>query len=446
MAAVTQNANAHAAREAAVSIVRKLARAGFTAYLAGGCVRDELLGLVPEDYDVATDARPEQVKGLFRSVSEVGASFGVLLVRRRGATIEVATFRTEGAYSDRRRPDEVRYADAAADAHRRDYTINALFLDPLASPGVRRSDGEMEAVPPPLTAPRGCVIDFVGGVLDLAQGLLRAVGDPDQRLAEDHLRGLRGVRIAARHGFRIDAPTSQAIRRHASALAGVSRERVGEEIRRMLTPGATRVRAVELLEDHLLAQPALTLGPVEAVDCPTVRAMRKEAAFATALAAWALDRLGAPRAAPPTLGLIDTIVRTLRRSLCLSNQERDALRSALKGLRAMQRDWDNAAVALRKRWAASPWFEAALALLEARAPARARALREQVEALARTPSGLAPTPLLTGDDVVEIVGSPGPAVGRILRRVYDAQLEDAVQTKADARALAVRLAQREETH
>lgn len=440
MAAATQDAKT--TREAAVSIVRRLAGAGFTAYLAGGCVRDELLGLAPEDYDVATNARPEQVKGLFRSVSEVGASFGVLLVRRRGATIEVATFRAEGAYSDRRRPDEVRYADAATDARRRDYTINALFLDPLAPPGVRHSeDAERRDVPPPLTSPRGCVIDFVGGVLDLAQGLLRAVGDPDLRLAEDHLRGLRGVRIAARHNFRIEPATSQAIRRHAPELAGVSRERVGEEIRRMLTPGATRARAVELLEDHLLAQPASTLGPAEAVVCSTVRALRREAGFATALAAWALDRLGAPRDEPPTLGLIDTTTRALRRALCLSNDERDALRAALKGLRALQSQWSGASVAVRKRWAASAWFEDAAALLEARAPAQALALREQVEALARTPSGLAPKPLLTGDDVVALVGAPGPAVGRILQAVYDAQLEDKARTREEALALASRLAQ-----
>src|SRR5690606_2867641 len=173
---------------------------GHIAYFAGGCVRDALLGHPPTDYDIATDATPDRVQSLFDRTAAVGAHFGVVLVKRRGVTVEVATFRSEGPYSDQRRPDSVTFSDPESDAQRRDFTINALFLDPLA--GGHQSDG-------------GQVIDFVGGQRDLQQKVVRAVGDPDQRLAEDHLRALRAVRFAARLGFRLDEPTAEAIRRHA---------------------------------------------------------------------------------------------------------------------------------------------------------------------------------------------------------------------------------------
>ena len=153
------------ARQAAIRVASELATAGFVAYFAGGCVRDKLLGNDPDDYDVATDARPADIKAIFRHVLSVGESFGVMLVRLMGHTIEVATFRTEGVYSDGRHPDDVTYSDAEHDARRRDFTINGLFEDPLAD----------------------LVTYHVGGRKDLEQGVIRAIGDPAARLHEDQL-------------------------------------------------------------------------------------------------------------------------------------------------------------------------------------------------------------------------------------------------------------------
>ena len=163
-------------RAAAVTVVRDLVEAGHVAYFAGGCVRDRLLGLQPADYDVATSARPEQVKSAFRRVREVGVAFGVMLVRVRSHEIQVATFRTDGVYSDGRHPDTVTFSDAQHDASRRDFTINGLFEDPL----------------------QDRIIDFVGGRADLDARMLRAIGDAEARLREDRLRMLRAVRFANR--------------------------------------------------------------------------------------------------------------------------------------------------------------------------------------------------------------------------------------------------------
>jgi poly(A) polymerase len=210
------------ARRAGEAIIRTLVQAGHAAYFAGGCVRDELLGLTPTDYDVATDATPDRISALFPRTSEVGAAFGVVLVKSGREVTEVATFRSEGAYSDRRRPDSVTFSNPAEDAKRRDYTVNALFLDPHAG-----GAGSVEGAVVTSHGSHGRVIDFVGGLLDLERRVLRAVGDPDQRLAEDHLRALRAARLAAKLGFQIDPGTAQAIRQHASQLQGVSRERIG---------------------------------------------------------------------------------------------------------------------------------------------------------------------------------------------------------------------------
>src|SRR5204863_2724342 len=157
---------ADSTREDAITILRRLRDAGHVAYFAGGCVRDQLLGLTPKDYDVATDAPPPRVRQLFNNTQAVGAAFGVILVRHGRSQIEVATFRAEGAYLDGRRPSEVTFTTAEQDARRRDFTINGLFYDPVEDK----------------------VIDYVGGQRDLEHRWLRAIGDPDRRFAEDHLR------------------------------------------------------------------------------------------------------------------------------------------------------------------------------------------------------------------------------------------------------------------
>lgn len=199
-------------RKAAVAILRKLQNAGHTAFLAGGCVRDSLMGKAPKDYDIATSATPDQILELFPDGETVGAHFGVILVRRSGYHFEIATFRTDGTYSDGRRPDSVSFTDAKNDAKRRDFTINGLFEDPLVNQ----------------------IIDFVGGRQDLKDGVLRAIGDPDLRFTEDFLRLLRAIRFAAALEFEIEPYTWQAILDEAENIGRVAPERIREELDRIL--------------------------------------------------------------------------------------------------------------------------------------------------------------------------------------------------------------------
>ncbi|MHB1794671.1 MAG: CCA tRNA nucleotidyltransferase, partial [Acidobacteriaceae bacterium] len=250
---------ASARQQAATHIVERLRAAGHIAYFAGGCVRDLLICREPLDFDVATSATPQQVLAMFPRTFAVGAQFGVVLVvdAYEGAEIltEVATFRSDGAYSDGRRPDAVRYTDSAEqDVLRRDFTINGMLLDPER---LRTSDSVSEAV-----------LDFVGGREDLQRGIVRAIGDPGQRFAEDKLRMLRAVRFAARFGFEIEANTLRAVRAAAREIDQVSRERVREELTRMLTEGAAR-RAFELLEETgLLAEVLPEVARMAGVEQP----------------------------------------------------------------------------------------------------------------------------------------------------------------------------------
>src|SRR5438093_7058395 len=214
-----------AEREAvATELVRRLRAAGHEAYLAGGCVRDRLLGREPLDYDIATSAPPETVQALFPRTVPVGAQFGVVLVVADGMPVEVATFRSDAAYVDGRRPSAVHFGSAREDALRRDFTVNALFLDPLT----------------------GEVVDFVAGQVDLRAGIIRAIGDAGARIAEDRLRMLRAVRLAARLTFTIETTTLDAIRAAASTVTDMAAERIGDEVVKILTEGAAR-RGFELL-------------------------------------------------------------------------------------------------------------------------------------------------------------------------------------------------------
>src|SRR6476620_3024901 len=205
-------------REVAIGVVRRLRQAGYEALWAGGCVRDELLGVEPADYDVATSARPEDVQRTFARTVAVGESFGVVAVigpRRFDGSfpkVEVATFRSDGAYIDGRRPESVVFSTAAEDAQRRDFTINGMFFDPLESR----------------------VLDYVGGRADLKAGVLRAIGDPRARFREDKLRLMRAVRMAARFDFPIEDATAAAIREMAPEITVVSAERIADELRKML--------------------------------------------------------------------------------------------------------------------------------------------------------------------------------------------------------------------
>ncbi|GAB4181238.1 MAG: CCA tRNA nucleotidyltransferase [Terrimicrobiaceae bacterium] len=211
--------------DVARGIVGRLREAGFVAYFAGGCVRDRLLGKEAHDIDIATDARPGDVMRIFRRTVSVGAHFGVVVVVEEGRTFEVATFRSDGTYSDGRRPEEVSFTTPEGDAARRDFTINGLFLDPLT----------------------GDVHDFVGGREDLETRIVRAIGEPSQRFAEDKLRILRGVRFATTLGFEIEEATWKALCAAASEISMVSVERIREELVKIfMSPG--RARGLDLLD------------------------------------------------------------------------------------------------------------------------------------------------------------------------------------------------------
>jgi poly(A) polymerase len=404
-----------AARDFARSVVGTLRRAGHEAYWAGGCVRDELLGRTPADYDVATAARPEEVRSLFgrRRTLAVGAAFGVITVLgpRGAGQVEVATFRVDAPSTDGRHPDGVSFCSAREDARRRDFTINGLFLDPLG----------------------GEVHDFVGGREDLAAGVVRAIGVPAQRFVEDHLRMLRAIRFTAFFGFVLDTATREAIERMPHLVATVSPERIAAELRSMLSrPG--RRQALELLDATGLAREVLVeLAPANAVE----RSRWQRASDVVA----ALDEpdlaLGLAALAAHAPGSLSRLAARLR----LSNHEAKTaswLTAAIDTLGAV----DAASLRAWPRSRIQPWLAheqaAALAdLLRARAAAGVGdpdAAAWFTNEASRSRSELDPPPLITGADLLATGMPAGPGLGRALARARALQLDGIVTTKAEALA------------
>ena len=399
-------------REFAVEIVRKLRAAGHTALLAGGCVRDLLLGREPKDYDVATTARPEQVRDLFghRRTLAVGASFGVIVVvppRDSGAgQVEVATFRTEGPYQDGRRPESVAFCTPEEDAQRRDFTINGMFYDPIEAR----------------------VLDFVGGEADLAARVIRAIGDPHARMREDKLRLLRAVRFTATLDFALDETTAAAVREMASEITVVSHERIAQELRRMLVDSHRR-RAVELCADVGLLSVILPELSELANDEPTLAMLSLLETPSFKLAFSALLHL-----LPAKLTVHD-ICRRLR----LSNDETDQI----VWLVAHQDDLANApsqTLPRLKRTLAHPYRDDLIALLRVKRLAHAADMQPVLfcdEYLARTPqSVIDPLPLISGDDLKSLGLKPGPEFKTLLDSIRDAQLNGEITTHEQALALA----------
>jgi poly(A) polymerase len=390
-------------RDVAAGIAADLQSAGHIAFFAGGCVRDELLGLEPKDYDVATSATPEDVMKVFPRAVPVGISFGVMLVRRDGLTTEVATFRSEGMYSDHRRPDSVQFTDDVHDAKRRDFTINGLFQDPAT----------------------GEIIDHVGGQADLNAGVLRAIGNPVARFDEDHLRMLRAVRFVSSLGVQLEHGTEQAIMQHAPQLTGVSRERIGDEVRRILLARGG-VAGIALLERIGLGT-AIFGAPAANAALPRLTQVHDgEASVPSLLAAWAMDRCGEefePAA----------VVAAWRGSLQLSNEQRDGMRACLLAHQQLLK-WPTLGIAAQKRLAASPWADAGVKIVRAYDEKLATLIRTDVDELART--GLNPPRLLNGDTLLADGMQTGAEFGRVLESVYDAQLEGRVTDLEDALRLA----------
>jgi poly(A) polymerase len=401
--------------KAAICVVEVLVGHGHIAFLAGGCVRDLLLGQDPKDYDVATDAKPQEIEGYFRKTASVGASFGVMLVRDFGETIEVATFRSDGVYSDTRRPDSIKFSSPKEDAQRRDFTINALFLDPMA-------DDENQ------------IIDFIDGLVDVNARVLRAVGDPEARLKEDHLRALRAVRFAARYDLEIEHGTRNAIKAHAKELSGVSIERIGEEVRKMLLH-PSRTRACVLI-DELDLDDAI-FGDVHPFEPQVMEQLPERVPYPTALVAIAIGRghTITNNAAP--------ITHQFRKALDLSNDDRDGMRSVLDCIASLAGAWGGLGEAQRKRLASRVWAREALSIYHAIDHDAASKIAGEIEELALRFGGLSPDPMVTGEDLIALGLAPGPAYKAILDAVYDAQLEGRVKAKPDAVELATDIARKQ---
>jgi putative nucleotidyltransferase with HDIG domain len=436
------------AQIAAESIVDRLRGAGYDAYFAGGCVRDLLLGHEPEDFDVATSARPEAVMALFPRTFAVGAHFGVVLVADEidGHEIvtEVATFRSDGAYADGRRPESVRFSDnAEEDVVRRDFTINGMLLDPQ----LLRESGDIGAA----------VLDYVGGRADLRARLVRAIGDPEKRFEEDKLRMLRAVRFAARFDFEIEAATEEAIRRFARKIDQVSRERVRDELTRMLTEGRAR-RAFELLDrTGLLREVLPEIDRLHGVEQPpefhpegdvwehTMMLLEQLPAGASPTLAWGalLHDVGKPATFQRGPGRIRfnghvevgvRIAEDIARRLRFSNEETTQIVSLVENHMRFG-DVEKMKASTLKRFFRLPVFPEHLALHRMDCLASHRDLslydfaKERFEA---TPvEEVRPALLVTGRDLIEAGFQPGPQFKELLALAEDAQLEGRIRTKEE---------------
>jgi poly(A) polymerase len=438
----------------AMRVVATLRTAGHQAYLAGGCVRDLLLGREPADYDVATSATPDVVLDMFQRTFAVGAKFGVVLVAPEdtGFVTEVATFRSDGAYSDGRRPDAVRYSKSAEeDVQRRDFTINGLLLDPMRDGGVL---GDREGL-------RAAVLDYVGGVRDLDAGVVRAIGRAEPRFEEDHLRMLRAVRFAARFGFELETGTLNAIRFLAAKVSGVSRERVRDELTKMLTEGRAR-RAFELLDvAGLLKEVLPEIARMKGVEQPaqfhpegdvwihTLMLLEQLEPGCSETLAWGalLHDVGKPptfRRATDRIrfdGHVEvgvTMAAEICRRLRFSNEEtRQILALVQNHMRFM--DTGRMKESTLKRFLRLPQFDEHLALHKMDCVAGSGFLenwefmREKMRTLPL--ETVRPQPLITGRELIAAGYQPGPKFKEMLREVEDAQLEGRISTADEAMQL-----------
>ncbi|MDQ3441823.1 MAG: CCA tRNA nucleotidyltransferase [Planctomycetota bacterium] len=418
-------------REDALAVLTRLREAGHVAYFAGGCVRDELLGLTPKDYDVATDAPPDRVRKLFTNTQAVGAAFGVILVRHKKSVIEVATFRTDGEYIDGRRPEGVTFTTAEEDAKRRDFTINGMFLDPVGNR----------------------VIDYVGGQRDLKYKWLRAIGNPDERFEEDHLRLLRAVRFAARFGLEIKGETAGAIASHAEQLIRISPERIAEELRLMLTPttrGAAwyELRRLALMPVIFRHLPGGSKKPQIDLRIFPLLSPGEGISFGLAIAALALC-YRASYAQEDIRALLERnevrrTVQGLRTGLKISNEEGDLVAGTTELAPLLSEPPPT--VAIMKRFLSQSYAWDARRLLRAIAAAivefapRVQWLEQQFESFR---GNVASPPLVTGDDLTDAGLKPGPRFKVALDQTYDAQLEGRVTTRKDAIEMAIAIAKGE---
>jgi poly(A) polymerase len=435
-------------KDFSTSIVQTLRQRGFQAYLVGGCVRDLLLGREPKDYDVATNATPDQVMGIFPETYAVGAQFGVVLVpaaapdtdpassasevSSKSHAVEVATFRSDIGYSDGRHPDEVRFSsDPREDVARRDFTINGMLLDPLSG----QTPGE--------------VLDFVGGRGDLEAGIIRTIGDPEQRFGEDKLRMLRAVRFAARFEYAIEPATFAAMQKLAHQVQVVSRERVRDELTRMLTKGHARRAFLLLDESGLLEHVLPEISGMKGVEQPPEFHPEGDVFVHTLLLlenlpqpcpltlAWGalLHDVGKPatfRVAPDRIRFDNHVevgvkmAEEICRRLRFSNDEAGQI-LALVDNHMRFGHVSRMKESTLKRFLRLPAFDEHLALHRADCLASHRHLSTYEfvqQKRAEIPAeNIRPSPLVTGDDLIGEGHTPGPKFREILTAVEDAQLE-----------------------
>jgi tRNA nucleotidyltransferase/poly(A) polymerase len=417
----TLNVNQSAAGREALRIIHRLREAGFEAVLAGGCVRDALLGRIPKDFDVATNAVPDQVRKVFgyRSTLAFGASFGVIGVQPprsqlgdtgpsdrpsqsiadeslQGHVTEVATFRSDGQYSDGRRPDSVSYGDARADALRRDFTINGLFYDPAEDR----------------------VIDYVGGLEDLKCQRLRTIGLADDRFTEDKLRMLRAVRFTTTLQFDLDDDTHRAIKKHAPTIDQVSGERIGAEMRRVMACSHAASGLQWVIETDLSSSIWPHLTPARVQFFQSKLASIQGPSFVTSLAIVLSDSDGVSELA------------WLRDRWKLSNDECDEVEFALANWRALveadQRAWSDIQPRIIHRYTSL-----AITLAEALQP-NAISLAKVRSALAQSPEQLDPPPLIDGGTLQRLGIQPGPKFRILIQLVRDHQLNGILQNTTQA--------------
>src|SRR5437868_3212673 len=430
-------------KDVAISIVRSLQEAGYQAYFVGGCVRDVILGREPADYDVATDATPDQVMQISPETYAVGAKFGVVLVpapshnANENEVVEVATFRSDVGYSDGRHPDQVRYSkDPREDVERRDFTVNGLLLDPIKDE----------------------VLDFVGGRKDLNAGIIRAIGEPERRFAEDKLRMLRAVRFAARFGYTVEPLTFAAIQKLAPQIHQVSRERVRDELSKMLTEGQARRAFLLLDETGLLHELLPEIEAMKGVEQPpqfhpegdvfvhTLLLLEKLPHPCPATLGWGalLHDVGKPptfRVAPDRIrfdGHVDVGVKMAEeicRRLRFSNHDTDQILALVKNhmrfAHAMQMS-----EATFKKFVRMPRFEEHLELHRIDCESSHgdlttyRFTREKIASM--PPEAVRPRPVVSGDDLIDAGYVPGPKLKEILGALEDRQLEGMLHSGDEA--------------
>ena len=428
----------------AVKIIKRLRRAGFKAYFAGGAVRDMLMGKRPKDYDIATSARPERVSRLFPGSIMVGASFGVVMVRAGGRTFQVATFRREVGASDGRHPDRVIYTDdEREDVRRRDFTINGMFYDPVSDE----------------------VIDYVGGKADLEKKIIRAIGDPERRFAEDHLRMLRAVRFAHTLGFSIDPDTRKAIQNHAADLAKISVERIENEFSRTLVeslrPGDALRELVDLgLMEHIIPEVLPMIGqeqppefhpegdvfehtalmlnlmafqpahPQEKAFQPASLGFKKSLAYTVLLhdvgkpdtAFMGEDRLRFHGHETKSAEMAEEILRRLKLPVKEIKQIVTAVRGHMRFKDVMKMNRST----LRKLMGADTFdLELELHRIDCEG---SHGLLDNYDFLLKKAEEMASEPVLPerwigGRDLIELGVESGPRIGELLKQAYDAQLE-----------------------